>query len=126
MQEVMISGALMGDSEKMQDKNGDTLVKFKVSCTNNHAKTKVTIYRCWTFDTNLAGMKDKAQVTVIGELNITLRKYIQGRQWINLDVYAKAVDITAPTKPANPRYCYGARQILSSEGTSLSFELRTY
>ncbi|MCQ2116689.1 MAG: hypothetical protein MJY76_00920 [Bacteroidales bacterium] len=42
MQEVMISGALMGDSEKMQDKNGDTLVKFKVSCTNNHDKTKVS------------------------------------------------------------------------------------
>lgn len=92
MQEVMISGTLLGDSETMQDKNGNSFVKFKVSCTNNHDRTKMTMYRCWTYDTSLADIKHGTQITVVGELNVTLRTDAKGRQWVNLDVYAKAAD----------------------------------
>jgi len=88
MEEIALSGILVDDAEKRIDKKGHEYIRFKVGCegTDMYGKPRVSLYRIFSYDLNLATLKKGQMVFVVGTFSIDV---IDGRS--NLNVYAHKV-----------------------------------
>lgn len=88
MEIITISGYLHEDCEKRKDKQGRDYIRFKVDVegTTSYGKSRMTQYRCFTYNMQYDNMKKNDFITVSGSFNINIinNKY-------NFDIYAHCI-----------------------------------
>ena len=89
MQQITISGTLLGNAAVFRDKNDRPFIRFTVTCgaTDIHGRTIFNHYRCTCYVvTGYEKMKNGDQVFVIGKFLPSLYVNEKGKTEMNLDV----------------------------------------
>ena len=73
MQNIILSGLLLEDSEVKTDKNGHELIRFRLACYDYDyaGKRQITIFKCIVRDPNYKNLKVDDMVFITGKLFIT-------------------------------------------------------
>ena len=97
MQNIVLSGHLIGDCEVKTDKKGCNYIRFKVACEDPDlsGKSQITIYRCYSCRLDYKNLKDNDLVFIDGQLVLT-----QKNDTITLDVLVQSIDRADDLKPS--------------------------
>lgn len=93
MEVITISGKLIGDCEKRNDKRGNPYIRFKVKCEKKfpNGETCSNYYRCYCYNTEYADLKDGDIVFLNGDLELTTRRDSNGNVWTNVDIFVRNI-----------------------------------
>lgn len=88
MQQIIISGTLLGDAGLFTDKAGKNYVRFVVTCgsTDVYGRTIYSHYRCTCYMSQYSKMKNGDQVFVTGRFSPSISTDEKGKPYMNLDV----------------------------------------
>ena len=73
MEIISIHGRVTGACERKTDRKGHTFLRFKVACDGEDfaGRPRVTLYRCFTYNTRHDGLRDGDGVIVSGTLIVS-------------------------------------------------------
>lgn len=88
---IGLTGSISSEIESATDKRGTPYVKFKMICKNN-INDDEEIFRIMTYDPKAKDLKPKNTVALYGTMSVK-RINAGSETWINLDVWAKTLEI---------------------------------
>lgn len=93
MQQIIISGALITDVQKLRDRNGRDYLRFTVTCgsTDINGRSIFTHYRCISYITGYGKLKKGDQVFITGKFTPSLMCDENGKTYMNLDVMVASI-----------------------------------
>lgn len=94
METIIITGKVLEHCETCKDNNGKEYIRFKVACMAKAGTPaeRITIYRCFFYNTKYANLTKGEVVIIIGDLSSNTRIDKDGHQWANLDIYVKQLN----------------------------------
>lgn len=88
MQQITISGTLLSGAEQCTDKNGNTYVRFDVTCGESdiNGRVEYTHYHCTCYISGFENLKKGDQVFITGKLRAKVSTGKDGKAYLNLNV----------------------------------------